>query len=368
MIKVLFAPDWRTGVPYQDLLAKALSAQNMRIDFLDGYKRIFPLRRLLARTQCDVLHLHWPERYYPNNLDRWDWFRRARFAFDFTSGTSRCAIAYTAHNLYPHSRAGESFVKRNARTVNRRAEVIFAHSVGAKDRLVQTFDLPPEKICVIPHGDLAVTLGPPADAAQARASLDIPHGRMALMFGTVEPYKGLEEAISWWIKACPDVTLAIVGRTRFPAYGDSIRRLIGDHARIIHHLGWLPDDRLRLWLSAADAVVLNYRDIFTSGAAALARSYGVPLLVPRRLTTLDLDEPSPHVRRFDSFDTDFAERLREALAIRPDFGSAAAWRAKCAWDQVARVTAAGYRQALERAGRPIQPSTLSGEARLTPRV
>ena len=62
--------------------------------------------------------------------------------------------------------------------------------------------------------------------------------------------------------------------------------------------GW-PRRDLREWLSAADAVLFNYRAIFTSGAACLARSYGVPMLMPRRLQTVELDEPSPLVFRFD---------------------------------------------------------------------
>ena len=60
---------------------------------------------------------------------------------------------------------------------------------------------------------------------------------------------------------------------------------------------WLDDATLRVWLSASDCSIFNYRDIFTSGAAALARSYGLPLLIPRRLASADLDEPHPHVFR-----------------------------------------------------------------------
>ncbi len=44
-LEVVFAPDWRGGVPYQ---------------------------RLLAAQRCDLLHLHWPEAYYPKLGDRLD--------------------------------------------------------------------------------------------------------------------------------------------------------------------------------------------------------------------------------------------------------------------------------------------------------
>ena len=64
-MRVLFAPDWRGGVPYQRLLADALAKRNVDVVFPNGYKRILPLSRGLdAAGPCDILHLHWPEAYF----------------------------------------------------------------------------------------------------------------------------------------------------------------------------------------------------------------------------------------------------------------------------------------------------------------
>ena len=59
-MKVLFAPDWRAGVPYQTLLAAALAALGVKVEFLAGYKRALALTRLVRAREFDVLHLHWP--------------------------------------------------------------------------------------------------------------------------------------------------------------------------------------------------------------------------------------------------------------------------------------------------------------------
>src|SRR5437660_952845 len=123
---VIFAPDWRDGVPYQRLLADALANHDVRVTFLDGYKRGFPLCRLMRERRCDLLHLHWPEAYYPRKGDAWDWFRRARFAFDLAGAIRRCALALTAHNLVAHNRCGESFISRNSNAAVQRASVVFA--------------------------------------------------------------------------------------------------------------------------------------------------------------------------------------------------------------------------------------------------
>jgi hypothetical protein len=100
---------------------------------------------------------------------------------------------------------------------------------------------------------------------------------------------------------------------------------------------------LKRWLAAADCVLFHYRAIFTSGAACLARSLGIPILIPRRLDTIDLAEPHPLVFRFDSLDTDFFNALAETLESHPDFDAAAPWRDLTAWPRIAAETARLYR-------------------------
>jgi glycosyltransferase involved in cell wall biosynthesis len=339
---VIFAPDWRQGVPYQRLLADALTAQGVNVSFLEGYKRLFPLRRLLASKRCDVLHLHWPEAYYPRKGDAWDWFRRARFAFDLRGALRRGALATTAHNLHAHNRRAESFAHRNTRATHTLARVVFAHSPVAKQKLIEAFQLPAEKVVVVPHGDLSVTLGTPVPQDEARSSLGISSEKLALVFGAVEPYKGQEEIIRWWKEHQPAVTLAIVGKPESPEYAAHLTALIADAPNILTRFGWLSDEQLRLWLSAANATIFNYREIFTSGAANLARSWGLPMLLPTRLDTVTLDEPTPTVRRFADVQ-EFGERLREILTVPADFAAASSWREACKWETVARLTAEAYR-------------------------
>ncbi|MEO6753387.1 MAG: hypothetical protein ABIP85_16545, partial [Chthoniobacteraceae bacterium] len=238
------------------------------------------------------------------------------------------------------------FVSRNSRAAFRMARVVFAHSEIAKQRLIAAFGLAPEKIRVIPHGDLSVTLGAPVPAGEARTALGLGEGRLALMFGAVEPYKGQEEVIAWWKQAQPDATLAIVGKPHTDAYRAHTAHLADGVPNIVTHFNWLDDTQLKLWLCAADIAIFNYPQIFTSGAANLARSWGLPMLLPKRLDTVELDEPSPFVHRFERLDSDFAATLDAAFRVSSDFAAAAPWRAGCTWDTVARLTADGYRMAL----------------------
>jgi beta-1,4-mannosyltransferase len=345
-LQVTFAPDWRGGVPYQDLLAKALQNHGVDVAFLQGYKRLLPLSRLLKRQRLDLLHLHWPEAYYPRKGDAFDWFRCTRFPFDLNGAAKQAVLVTTAHNLYGHNRANEIFAERNVRCVHEVAKIVFAHSASAKQRLVGSLALPADKVWVIPHGDLSVALGSPIAASKARHELGLGAGKIALMFGVIEPYKGLEEVIDWWRRTRPDVQLAIVGRPHTTHYGAEVLSRVDHDKNIITDFDWLSDERLRLWLSAADVTLFNYRQIFTSGAASLARSFGVPILLPQRLVTVELGEPTPYVLRFEHFSINFAEQLASAIEIKPDFAAAASWREACNWDKVACLTAAAYRRAV----------------------
>ena len=346
-MRIVFAPDWREGVPYQRLLAEALERQGCEVQFLFGYKRLIPLSRAMRDKNADILHLHWPEAYYPPKKDRFDWFRRARFRLDLRLALRHCRLATTGHNLAPHNRSHEAFAVSNLAHAYRRSDIVFAHSELAKTRMTELFSLAAEKITVIPHGDLSVTLGPPISQHAARAALNLPPtGKIALIFGMVEPYKGQEEIIEWWRTAATDTTLAIVGKPASPAYRDHLITRIGDAKNIIPRLEWLPDDTLRDWLCAADCTIFNYRKIFTSGAANLARSWGLPMLLPSRLDTVTLDEPSPFIHRFTSIDTDFQKALVAALNTPSDFASAAKWRTETSWEHVAALTLQGYQQAL----------------------
>jgi beta-1,4-mannosyltransferase len=347
-MNILFAPDYRAGVPYQTLLADALIRRGANVRFLEGYKRIFPLSRLLQDQHCDILHLHWPEAYYSRRGDAFDLFRTARFPFDLHRASQRAVLVTTAHNFHAHDRAAEMLIGRNVRYANRKSRIVFAHSAGAKQKLVQAFGLDPSLVRVVPHGDLSVAMRPPVNQAEARHQLGLGDGKLALMFGSVQPYKGLEEVIAWWRNEQPPIKLAIVGRPITERYGMQIARAIADTPQILRRFEYLPDDALGLWLSAADVVICNYREILTSGAACLARSVGVPLLLPNRLDTVELGEPTPYVRRFNDFATDFRLELNAALSMPPDYSAAASWRHECNWERIADITIDGYQRALDR--------------------
>jgi hypothetical protein len=348
-MRVFFAPDYRAGVAYQALLADALAEHGVEVTFPVGHRRVLPLWRAIKDWTGDMLHLHWPEKFFEVRQDGLDFWRTVRYPLDLSLATRRLPMVLTAHDLRPHNRSGSLLTSNFQRTYDA-ARAIIVHSQKAGEAVRATYRASLDKVQVIPHGDLSAALPPLPPRESARRALGIgADERLCLMFGTVEPYKGIEPVIDWWRMHRPDATLAIAGKPFSPEYGAAIRmRGRGAAAKILFDLDWQTDAALAGWLAAADCVLFHYRAIFTSGAACLARSLGIPILIPRRLETVDLAEPHPLVFRFDELDIDFAQALEAALSAGPDPAAAAEWRRATAWSRIAGKTARVYLGALSR--------------------
>jgi hypothetical protein len=341
-MNVFFAPDYREGVAYQGLLAAALADLGVTVTFPHGNRRVLPLSRGLEGWKGDLLHLHWPEKFFVRQRDGFDFWRRARYPLDLALAARRAPIVLTAHDLLPHNRAAEALVRRNFQRTYDAAGAIIVHSAKAGEVVQATYHAKPEKLRVIPHGDLSVSMGPLPSRVESRIALGIaPEERICLMFGTVEPYKGIEPVLDWWRTANPGATLSIAGRPFNAEYAEALRQRAPGRVRL--DLAWQSDEALERWLAAADCVLFHYKAVFTSGAACLARSLGLPILIPRRLDTIDLAEPHPLVFRFDKLETDFLPALEAALAGRPDYPAAEEWRRATAWPRIAEETARVYR-------------------------
>ncbi|MHA3775699.1 glycosyltransferase [Verrucomicrobiota bacterium sgz303538] len=346
-LRALFAPDWRDGVAYQRLLADALDAQGVTVSFLKDYKRVLPFSRLCRDKRFDLLHLHWPEAYYPNKQDGLDWFRNIRFSLDLALAMRGRALVVTAHNLHAHNRGSELLAQHNYGAAFRRAGIVIAHTDAARVLLTEKFGVNPGRIRVIPHGDLSVTFSPLPAREEARTRLGLNEQPICLMFGAVEPYKGLEEVLEYWTSAQTGIRLAIAGKPITAEYGATIERAAANLRPNVHlHLNRLTDDELALWLSAADCVLFNYRTILTSGAACLTRSLGIPLLLPARATTVDLQEPNARVIRFEALDGSFGAKLHQAITVGRSNAAAKAWRDDTNWEHIAKLTADAYRSAI----------------------
>ncbi|MFC7497525.1 MULTISPECIES: glycosyltransferase [unclassified Nocardioides] len=139
---------------------------------------------------------------------------------------------------------------------------------------------------VVPHG-----IEEPAPAAEPRdrlrARLGLGDELVALCFGFLAPYKGLETALEAASLAGPGVRVVVAGgpHPRLAAQGDDYaERLRQRWADVATFTGYVPDADVSDWFRAADVLLLPYPEPHaSSGPLALALAHRTPVLLSARL-------------------------------------------------------------------------------------
>ena len=179
-------------------------------------------------------------------------------------------IVLTIHDLLPHD-TGQAH-KQVFHNLYQMVDRLICHSDNIKNRLMQEFAVPEDKIAVIPHGPFFYDL-PALNAAQTLLGLDLQPGtRFVLWQGIIFPYKGLDLLLDAWQQveqSHPDILLIVAG-TGSPPLLEEIHAQIDRLGlkRVRLHLRFISTEELVALYRAAEIVVYPYRAITTSGALA----------------------------------------------------------------------------------------------------
>ena len=205
-----------------------------------------------------------------------------------------------------------------------------------------------DKLHIVPHGHY-IGVYPRGSASRAEVRERLKLGEddyVYLAFGQIRPYKRLSELVRAF-RALPDdgVALVIAGEPRDGDDATALRALASGDRRIRLDLRRVPVLEVAELHDAADACVFAYRDMFSSGSALLALSWGLPIVVPANSSGTEIVEP-PGVEAFEPGDLTaalHAVRSRDQSARRDAAYRAAA---RCDWGQVAGLTEEVYRLAI----------------------
>jgi glycosyltransferase involved in cell wall biosynthesis len=180
----------------------------------------------------------------------------------------RRPLVLTAHDLLPREpRPGQA---RAQRRLYERVDALVVHSEYGR-RLLIGLDIDPGKVHVIHHGAFEhlkhqpIELPLPGELAEVRRPV-------ALFFGLLRPYKGLEVLLRAW-RRIQGAELWIVGRPRMAL--EPLRALATPSVRFIPR--FISDAELPAYFRRADVVVLPYsrtERLDQSGVLATALAFG----------------------------------------------------------------------------------------------
>jgi glycosyltransferase involved in cell wall biosynthesis len=110
---------------------------------------------------------------------------------------------------------------------------------------------------------------PSRDEARRRLSIS---GNVALFFGHIRPFKGLDIALEAWRKLKANATLLVAGESWWKAAAPA------PQPNVRFDLRFIPDSEIANYFAAADVVLAPYRSEAQSGVALTAFHFGRPVI------------------------------------------------------------------------------------------
>ena len=265
-------------------------------------------------------------------------------------------IVLTVHDLLPHD-SGEKY-RQTFLALYGFVDGIICHSDHVKQRLVEEFDVPAEKVWVIPHGPFFYDL-PASGSERGLTDFDLEPGRkMVLWQGIIFPYKGLDLLLRAWqrVEAQGDVACLMIVGTGSPDLLEQIRAQVAELGlkQVKTDFRFISAEELVALYRAADVVVYPYRAITTSGALATGLALGKAIVasdlaVFREMLTngenallVDPENTAELAGAMENLLRDAALRARfEAKVREMDFGDRT-------WLSIAEKTVGVYESVLAR--------------------
>jgi len=175
------------------------------------------------------------------------------------------------------------YSKFTGKLLRRGLAAYITHSESDKELISKRYSIASEKIHVIPHG-LYDQYGKLLNTKEAKSRLFIKEEFLILSFGLIRKYKG----IPYLIKAFEQLPSEIIKKSRLLIVGEiwEDKKELFDQIeasafreKITITDEYIPDEKVNIYFSAADVVVLPYLRASQSGIAHIAMTFGKPVIV-----------------------------------------------------------------------------------------
>jgi glycosyltransferase involved in cell wall biosynthesis len=295
---ILLAFPWDSN-PYQRLLYGEMEKLGAQVRYAGRLTPSHTLNVLLLPLELAVwrlkgarlVHLHWVFGFAFTGADRFPALRHLAQAWFllwlWTIHVLRMRLIWTAHNVLPHDRVFANDIAARVALV-RRSDLVVTHGDHVVPELA-SLGAVPRRSMVVRHGPFLPT--------QSVSSLRVPGSsagpRHLLFFGRVHAQKGVEDLLTAFL-GLPDKAgchLTVAGECRDLDLRSRLEAAVAERpSRVTLRLQHVPDDEVTSLLSSADAVVLPFRQVTTSGSAVLALCHGRPVILPDLQSLRDIPE------------------------------------------------------------------------------
>ncbi|MBI4053294.1 MAG: glycosyltransferase [Candidatus Diapherotrites archaeon] len=281
--------------PYALLLYSGLRKHGFEVQSPQnraGVRLCAEIAAIFPKTR--IVHLHWIEHVFSGGPGKFPAMAGIVMASAFLCFLALAKflgkkIVITIHNVEPHRTLFPRLEKEVFGLAIRIADAVIVHNAWSKRKAVAVYRLNGRqagKISVIPHGNFIGYYKNSAGRKKARASLQIPQNCFVLLvFGEMREQKGIAvflKAAGNAIKKDKGIFVVFAGRCLEDRVKESILSFAEKFkGNCIARLEFIPDAEVRAFINAADAGVLPYERVSTSGALILFMSCNKAVIAPK---------------------------------------------------------------------------------------
>ena len=288
-LKIFHLPDYQRDNPYQKLLVKNLSAIgfDVKIKKKKVYFKIFDVSiiyNLSRGFKRNIFHLHWQHPFLLHKNRLLMVLKGTIFTGQlFIMKVLGVKIIWTVHNLKNHENKNRDIENIFCIIIAKIANGIIAHCDASKLNILALYKIKENKVYSIPQGNYLNVYRGDHTRQESKEILGLNDNDFTfLFFGLIRPYKGILRLIeSFQTVSSESARLIIAGRIEDKKHTELLRKKAKNDYRIKLKFGYIDNDKIAIYLKAADIVVLPYEDIINSGSAILGMSYGKVIIAPR---------------------------------------------------------------------------------------
>lgn len=290
--RVLLYTPVVNGNPFQELLYGALWGRGIAPIPVPDARDLRYAAHAVEAGGLAAVHLHWTTNLFAGCSTDDDVRRVGSEFLEMIEGLRNVGVKFiwTVHNRLPHDCQHPISHVEFRRQLAELADIIHVMSAHAVAYVGQLYELPPEKVVVIPHPAYLGVYPSFATQIDARVRLDLGVDDLVIAaVGGLRPYKQLDrlhEAFRAASMSNPRLRLVVAG-----APAPDMAKTLDDLRRdpwVVVIARQLPDRAISDVIIASDVVACAYDSPITSGASILAMSLGRPVIAPRRPVTDDV--------------------------------------------------------------------------------
>lgn len=331
--------------PYNALLYSNINAITRKkgVDIVQEYSH----KKALLK-KFDIVHFHWPDGYINQKNILKTWQRSLLLCFILLVVKLKGSkIVWTVHNVTPHDAFHPGYSKAFMSWFAKQCDGVIFMSEESKATFFNLYSCKDNiRYAIIPHGHYRNSYPSPIAQADAKSQLGLPaNKRVLLFFGMIKPYKNIDALMETFNQAkMYDYVLVVAGNTDSPELKEQlIAQSKNPHIHLF--LQFIPDDKLHIYLSAADVVILPYKSILNSGALLLALSFNRPVIAPHIGAFVALQQELGRKWIYSYANELEPSALKNALRyLETQERNAACPLENYDWDKIAASTLTFYRQ------------------------